>query len=83
MIYPIVTQLKKKGRKDYNYWGIFSALLILLFWNLGLMAGAIRFEVEVAEFSYSLSRRYLDYIDYIDKMNGFGLPVLAMVILHL
>ena len=84
MIYPGVTQLSKKSRKDYNYWGIFSILLILLCCNLGVMACCIEFEVEVAKFNRSQgSEKRGHVLDYIDMMNGFGGTVLSLVILHL
>jgi hypothetical protein len=90
MIYPSVTQLKKRARKDYNYWGIFSTLLILLCWNLGLIVGCIQFEVGVAKYNRSVSGNKelgagarSSILDYIDMMNGFGATVLSLVILHL
>jgi hypothetical protein len=48
MIYPIVTQMSAKAHKDYNYWGIFSILLILLLKHAGLMALCIEF-VDIVE----------------------------------
>jgi hypothetical protein len=85
MIYPSVTQLSKKSRKDYNYWGVFFTLLILLCWNLGVMACCIKFEVEVEKFNRSVgeSENRGHILDYIDMMNGFGGTVLSLVILHL
>lgn len=95
MIYPSVTQLNPKARKDYNYWGIFSTVLILLCWNLGLMVGCIVFEVKVAEYNREESKynnKLLrdkgvgalgDNLNFIEMIDGFGGATLALFILHL
>jgi hypothetical protein len=90
MIYPSVTQLNRNARKNYNYWGIFSALLILLCWNFEVMVGCIKFVADVANFNGFVGKNekleeknYSATLDYIDMMNGFGGVVLGLALLHL
>ena len=81
MIYPIHTQRKKSARKDYNYWGLFSTLLILLVWNLELMVAYIVFMADFINIKFRV--KIAEEEELIGSLIGFGAAMLSLVILHL